>query len=198
MTRPRPGAGALMLAAAVLALAAACGDGDGTDPAAGEDGGARPRVGDHWHAAFAINICGVEQNPLPDAGPDAGGIHSHTDGLIHIHPFDAQYAGQNATLGVFLDQIGVEVDQNGIRTASGGVEVADQGCDGEAARVAVAWWEDADAAVAGADPDEVFTEDFDDVRLESDGAACTVAFLPEGEPIPAPSSADQVDNPTDV
>src|SRR4051812_17381876 len=40
--------------------------------------------------------------PFTDATQDALGIHTHGDGLIHIHPFTDSAAGRKATLGIFL------------------------------------------------------------------------------------------------
>ena len=67
-----------------------------------------PGVTDHWHAAYAIDICGSIQPPLTnDADPN--GTHTHGDGVIHIHPFSSGGAGENATLGAFLDGAGIKL-----------------------------------------------------------------------------------------
>jgi hypothetical protein len=65
--------------------------------------------GDHWHAAFAVNVCGEWLGNPAEFETAAGnanlrtGIHTHGDGFIHIHPFYASEGGANATLGKFLD-----------------------------------------------------------------------------------------------
>ena len=56
-------------------------------------------VGDHWHASLAITICG-ERYVAPQF---PGGIHTHGDGVIHIHPNSDAEAGDHATLGRFLN-----------------------------------------------------------------------------------------------
>ena len=56
-------------------------------------------IGDHWHAALLIAVCG---QPFIVPGFPAG-IHSHGDGLLHIHPSASQDAGNNATFGRFLE-----------------------------------------------------------------------------------------------
>jgi hypothetical protein len=57
---------------------------------------------DHWHSAQAVWICDhFYEVPLTDVGEDKLGIHTHGDGLIHIHPFSANASGENATLSVF-------------------------------------------------------------------------------------------------
>ncbi len=70
---------------------------------------------DHWHAAIAINVCGTWlPNPAEfeqrsgDTSLRAG-IHTHGDGLMHIHPFSGDESGENATVGTFLDFGGWDV-----------------------------------------------------------------------------------------
>ena len=65
-------------------------------------------AGDHWHASLDANVCGVWLPPAPQFETEAGnpqirvGIHSHADGLIHIHPFNSSESGSHATVGRFL------------------------------------------------------------------------------------------------
>jgi hypothetical protein len=73
------------------------------NPATGEPG-------DHWHAALDVYTCtGWLETPAPEFETKADnpeirvGIHSHGDGLIHIHPFNSSESGKNATLGRFLE-----------------------------------------------------------------------------------------------
>ncbi|HYU38668.1 MAG TPA: hypothetical protein VEM59_02375 [Acidimicrobiia bacterium] len=73
------------------------------NPATGEPG-------DHWHASLDVYACsGWLTTPAPEFetkadNPDIRvGIHSHGDGLIHIHPFNSSESGKNATLGKFLE-----------------------------------------------------------------------------------------------
>ena len=63
-------------------------------------------AGDHWHTYLGVNICGEWLNPAPafekafesqSAAANAG-IHSHGDGLMHIHPFSSAAAGKNASI----------------------------------------------------------------------------------------------------
>ncbi len=44
---------------------------------------AQPRIGDHIHAAMDIYVCGQHEPKLPQF---EAGIHSHGDGLMHMHP----------------------------------------------------------------------------------------------------------------
>ncbi len=68
-------------------------------PVAAQSAG--PKVGDHWHLAFGVWNCGTWE-PAIVPGDDPLGIHTHGDGLIHVHPFEDAAAGKNAVLGKFL------------------------------------------------------------------------------------------------
>jgi len=57
------------------------------------------RVGDHWHARLTIELCGKTLPPLP---PAPGDVHTHGDGIMHIHPATTISAGRNASLQTFF------------------------------------------------------------------------------------------------
>ncbi|HMJ77540.1 MAG TPA: FKBP-type peptidyl-prolyl cis-trans isomerase [Iamia sp.] len=181
------------LAGLTLLLAlASCGDdaddavtSDGQAPSAGAEG---PETGEHWHVAYAFQACGEVLPPAADRGADALGIHTHEDGLIHVHPFVAQATGADATLGVFLDQIGAQLDADGLQLADAD---AIEGCDGDDAVVRVGQWDSALDAAEGAEPDRIITQDFADIVLAPDLSAVTVAVGPEDDPIePPPATAE--------
>jgi hypothetical protein len=71
------------------------------DPATGQ-------AGDHWHASLDVNVCNAWEPAAPAFETEADnasirvGIHSHGDGLIHIHPFNSSESGSNATVGRFF------------------------------------------------------------------------------------------------
>lgn len=72
-------------------------------------------AGDHWHAAFDVNVCGEWLTPPAEFETAADnpnvrvGIHTHADGFIHTHPFTRSEGGNNATLGRFLEYGGWSV-----------------------------------------------------------------------------------------
>lgn len=77
---------------------------------------------DHWHAYLGVNICGTWEPPIPKfegrdgsmtPSPQAG-IHSHADYLIHDHPFANDEAGDNATLGRYLEYAQSSVSETSI------------------------------------------------------------------------------------
>jgi hypothetical protein len=144
----------------------------------------------HWHAALAVNVCGQWLPPAPEfhqradqAGVTAG-IHSHGDGLIHLHPFASDEAGDNATVGRFMDYGGWEL-------ASGSFTVwdAEQHRDGRECTTGttgrVQW-------VVGrygeSWPTKPRSGNPADYRPEN-GDIVAVYFLPEGSPLPEPPGA---------
>ena len=76
--------------------------------------GAAPRMasdtaeGDRYRNAFGIYLCDRFIEPLADVKTDTTGIHSHDDGLIHIHPSQPSSAGSGAVIGKFFDAVGLE------------------------------------------------------------------------------------------
>ena len=135
---------------------------------------------------------------MADVGADELGIHTHKDGLIHIHPFSVQAAGKRATMKRFFDQIGLEASGDSVTlpVAHNGARVYESGtttCGGEEAEWVLAKWDTATAANAGEEP-ELITSDFGGQRYTADSMAFTLAFVPKGSTdIPAPSSAAQID-----
>ena len=147
---------------------------------------------DHWHAAFAVEVCGTQLDPVPQKEPDVQGIHTHGDGLIHIHPFTERVAGPGATLGVFFDQVGIQVTDDGFTDQTGRTfRAGETTCGGEPTELVLLWWRDARSA-ADTPPDEVITSGFADVRFTEDGAAYTLALRAVGGTSPAPSSAAEI------
>lgn len=179
-----------------------CGDDDGGDVTASPDADARgPELEEHWHVAYAFVVCGETLDPAADRGADVNGIHTHEDGLIHVHPFVAAAAGTNATFGTFLDQIGASIDEEGLTLADGPADTG--GCGGSDAVVRAGQWDSAIEAAEGAEPDRVITDDLDQIVLAPDLSALTVVVGPVDDPIPPPPSSTDicdlaaVDGPTD-
>lgn len=96
---------------------------------------AYPYVGDHWHSAYVISVCGVRQPDLPGA---PGGVHSHGTDIMHFHPNSPSEAGKNATLGLVFRNSGAEITRTSI-TLPGGASYrnGDLCPDGRAGELAV-------------------------------------------------------------
>jgi len=60
-----------------------------------DEGTGGPANGDHWHARYVFVVCDVVQ---PEAPFWEAGVHTHGDGIIHIHPFTSAEAGRGARL----------------------------------------------------------------------------------------------------
>ena len=153
-----------------------------------------PRVGsDHWHAAIGVDVCGTFASNIPDNGQDPLGIHTHGDGIVHIHPFSAQSAGKNATLKVFFDTVGAKVSATSIKIPNDPTTHKNgQKCGDKTANVITKVWDTRAPGDEGhivADPDAI--------KLR-DQMLITIAFVPDGDPIPKPPSESQLDNLSDV
>ena len=61
---------------------------------------ARPSIGDHIHAAMNIYVCGQQEPILPAF---EAGIHTHGDGLMHMHPQFSNEEGPGAAVGKFFE-----------------------------------------------------------------------------------------------
>jgi hypothetical protein len=163
-------------------------DANTVPPLAGKDG----LPGDHWHASYGFYTCGEWQPSLPE-WHDQAGVHSHGDGVIHIHPFGEAGAGRNATIGTFLE------DAPDVRLSDDKLEIGDEvwetgetECDGEKGELVVARWKNVQTTE---DEPALVYENFDDIRFREDGEGFTIAFVPAGddEPdIPKPESSAQL------
>lgn len=69
--------------------------------------------GDHWHAAYGVYICD-KFLPAIQSDNDPKGIHTHNDGVIHIHPFTRAVSGRKATFGVFAETVGLSISEDHI------------------------------------------------------------------------------------
>jgi hypothetical protein len=156
----------------------------------GDDSSIRPIVNeDHWHAAFGVYICGEFQPAVPEFESPIG-IHTHSDGVIHVHPFSSGGAGENATLGAFLEGAGIELDNESITIDGETWTEGDDQCDGEDAEIVVAQWKNVQSN--DGEP-ALIRRDFNDIRFREDGEGYTIAFVPEGTTdIPKPDSAAQL------
>ena len=160
---------------------------------------ASPRVGnDHWHSAYAIYDCD-QFLPAFTSAADPDGIHSHQDGVVHIHPWNSSAAGDQADLDVFFEAMGARITDDEISGPGIGVLEAGSDCNGEPTVIrAVRFTQvDPDPDAPGADEPvstlseiyeatDTYSDDFGDVRLLGDLEAFTFARVPVGAEIPPP------------
>src|SRR5688500_17654352 len=175
----------VVLGVAGIALSRGGGDGTSDDTP--------PTLQDHWHSAYAVNICGVVQPNMPQPSRLLG-IHTHNDGLIHIEPqvtLSALDRGKNATLARYAESMpGMKLSSSEIQVPGGKLMKNGDLCDKDAGTLTIRQWEN-----AGSDEFKDFTNP-KDVKI-TDGGAITMAFLPEsrkGE-IAKPPSIPNLANP---
>jgi len=90
---------------------------------------------DHWHAKYTVEVCGEALPPFPYS---QGDVHTHGDGLIHVHPTSPATAGRNANLGAFFRSVKMEVLPGYLRLPDGKVYRNGDPCpDGKPGQVKV-------------------------------------------------------------
>ncbi len=152
-------------------------------PSLGGTTAGAPRTNrDHWHAAFGIYVCDRYLPALP-AFESPAGIHTHGDGVIHIHPFTRAAAGDNARLGVFLRGAGIDLGDGRV-TVGGTTFRTGHDCGGRPAAVELVRWRHAE----GTGGPQVVTHDAARLRFTADGEGYAVAVVPEGTEVPKPPS----------
>lgn len=166
-----------------IALSRGGGDGASEEP---------PGLNDHWHTAYAINICGTLQPNLPQPSRLLG-VHTHNDGLIHAEPYvtgSILDRGKNANLARFAEsEPGFKLTSTEIQIPGGQLMKNGDKCDGkDPGKLVFRQWEN-----AGGDAFKDYT-DPKDVRVR-DGSAVTIAFVPEGAEIAKPASIPNLANP---
>ncbi|HWW53809.1 MAG TPA: hypothetical protein VNY84_08565 [Acidimicrobiales bacterium] len=155
-----------------------------------------PRGSDHWHMAYAIDICGTMQPNLPQnpnlttsttSTAPPPGLHTHGDGLIHIEPFVSGLsidAGNHATVAQFAkDYPGFKLTSTELQYPGQADHKNGQKCNGKPAEVRLRVWNTAtgSTSITYTNPGDVHVKD---------GEAVTIAFLPAGDDIPKPPAAN--------
>ncbi len=154
--------------------------------AAAEIDNTAPKIGDHWHAAYGFYLCDAFADPIKDE-TDPHGIHTHGDGVIHIHPSDRTTTGKNANLGKFADAVKMTLTDSEIKLPGGkAYKEGDTKCGGKPGIVQVE-----------INDKQLVTTDIRSIRLK-DGDKLTIAFAPEGADLPVTPSAPNLDKLTDV
>jgi hypothetical protein len=157
---------------------------------------AAPIIGDHWHAFLGADTCGTWLPNAPsfeDRANEAGvraGLHSHGDGLMHIHPFSTDEAGTKATVGRFVTYGGWDLSEtsfklwdgkqykNGDKCATG----ADKGKAGEVQWTVGRFGKPWTGTPRSGNPADYHAKNGDIVA---------VYFLPKGSKLPEPPDAEE-------
>ncbi len=148
-----------------------------------------PNFRDHWHTAYGIFICGEFKPPMAQP-PNLIGIHTHTDGLMHVEPTSVNDTAENATVGRYASgQPGFKVSATSIEYPGDKTYKNGDKCGDKAARMETRLWgsqSDNEGEKVEGDPKKI--------RLR-DQQLVTFAFVPEGTTIPKPPSAANLANP---
>lgn len=153
-----------------------------------------PTTKDHWHVAFGIYVCQAFVPPLSDVGADRLGIHTHADGLAHVHPFSSGATGSNATFGKLADQTKLKLSSSELGIPGQKTRKNGDKCGKEKGVVKAVVWDNVTAKgrFVGGNPR--------DIPLK-DQSIITIAFVPDDTKvadIPKPASVSELANPSDV
>lgn len=143
-----------------------------------------PTFGDHWHLSYGIYDCTIDgfQGPLIDPQLNHSGIHTHSDGVIHLHPQSSRATGNGATLGTFLEATTAQFDGDDALTFSDRPALSEGvQCGGEDAILQVARFDPITGEFV-----EVIDENLEDFRFSADQEGVVIALAPVGSEIPGP------------
>lgn len=149
-------------------------------------GDEHPTTKEHWHAAYGFFICDNFVSPLADNGRDPLGIHTHGDGVIHVHPFSQAASGARAVADQFFRAMGITVTRSRIEIGDSKWAEGKDKCGGEPGVVRVL----VNGKELQGDPGTVHFED---------NQLIVFAFAAEDTEIPpTPPSSAQLNQLTDV
>lgn len=152
-----------------------------------------PQLGEHIHVAIGVYVCDQFLTDLPEFESQVG-IHTHGDGVLHIHPFSQLGVGANATLGQFLKDartgqppIDVTVSDSKLRYVNETFTEGKTKCKGVKDPVfRLAWWEDVQSTTS---KPIITTGDFNARRLTTNGGGITLYYGAADAEIPKPLTA---------
>jgi hypothetical protein len=147
-----------------------------------------PRIGDHWHAAYGIYDCDSFLPNLQDIQDDTSGIHTHGEGLMHIHPFSSRYTGKGANLFHFGQQTGFKLTDSSFKVGNISRSNGDK-CGKKTGRVELVVWQTPEDTTP-----TVRLKDIADFAPEN-GNVWVLAFVPKGTEVPLPESAVNLADP---
>lgn len=150
-----------------------------------------PTLTSHWHGAYIVRICDDVLDPF-ESDDDPDGIHSHQDGLIHVHPFFDESAYERATLGVFAEAVDMQLSEGELTVPGAGTWRDGDLCGDQPGRVFVDKW-------VGPDSDSEVTRyftDLDTIRFEADRELYQIGFAPVDSPPVVPPSRHLLDQVT--
>jgi hypothetical protein len=148
-----------------------------------------PRVGDHWHAAYGVYDTDHFITPFVDKGEDSTGIHTHGEGLMHIHPFATRVTGKGANISAFLDDVGGKVSDTSIDVPGLKDKNGDKTSDGKVGHLELWVWDN-----PGVTTPQVIRKDIGK-WAPKDQSIWVLAFVPDGTKPTMPQSALNLQDP---
>ena len=156
-------------------------------------GAVSPNSTDHWHARYEVFVCGQRQPSVPFF---PGGVHTHAQGTIHIHPSLPSEEGSGARLVKWFEYGGGKLSGDTLRLPGDKEYKNDDPCEsGEFA---------GEPAVVQVFVNGERREGFDRY-IPQDGDVIRIVFAPEGElppgtvgatPTPVEATATPTASPT--
>lgn len=144
-----------------------------------------PTQSEHWHSAYGFYFCDRFSAPLADNGRDPLGIHTHGDGIVHVHPFSQAASGKRAVFDVFSRTMGITATRTRIKLGDTESNNGDK-CGDKPSEVRVF----VDGKEVDIEPGDIHFED---------RQAIVIAFAPKDAEIPTqPPSFAGLDNLSDV
>ncbi len=141
---------------------------------------------DHWHAFLGADVCGAWMPNAPEFEKQAGsevqaGLHSHGDGLMHIHPWSNAESGNNATVGRYIEYGGWKLSDDSMTLWDGKELKNGDKCESgefQGQEAFVVW--SVNGKMKTGDPADYKPDDRDIVAI---------GFLPKGVELPEPPDA---------
>ena len=139
----------------------------------------------HWHAAYIVRLCDDVLDPF-ETDNNPLGIHSHNDGVMHVHPAFESSGYEAASLQLFADAMGFRISDRELTVPCAGTWRDGDLCNGVPGRVFVDKW-------SGPDPRGAVQRIFsgiDEIRYEADGELYQIGFAPaDAAPVVPPASS---------
>ena len=146
---------------------------------------------DHWHVAYGVFVCDRYLPPIISEN-DPVGIHTHGDGIIHVHPFFATAAGKNATLGKFFTTVGMKMTAQVLTLPAGKTWKSGDKCGTKPGHLRILSFA-SDTATTGT----VVPGDPSKIRLK-DRQILALVFAPDDVAVPSPPSIETLNDLNDV
>ena len=148
-----------------------------------------PTTSDHWHISYGFYACDKWLAPIRDDNEaldadgqlldkdfQATGIHTHGDGVLHVHPSGSKGTGKNAKLGTWFKLVDINATNDSFELPEGlGSFKNGDDCGGKPGTWKGLVWENASDT---GDPQKFLT-DFSNIRFRNDSMAISLVFTNE-------------------